>query len=179
MTSEYVRIKVGTHIAQGPGFMRWPFCVPPTEEHSKGEYEYETMYPERVFIGTRNANGWELVADGYGFLSSMKLVMSDGTSPLQSGDYGNGSIRVLNSDGLSVVTHAEYEISEIVYKTRLCKELVSESIVVSQSSGGSETQFEVSAKINIGGELRTVTHSFIAVAYSDNGVPKIRVGRVV
>lgn len=74
------RIKRGAPVYQDFGFGEWPACKPP----GGGT---EASDPDMEFECTRERDGWNCTAPGFG----------------QRGDYGNGSIFVHDPDGIDEI----------------------------------------------------------------------------
>ena len=95
MSEEYVvRIKDGAKISQDMRFVTWPECFPPQSEYPQpNSYRYRTIYPDALFVATKDTKGtWFCRRDGYGILSKHA----------ETGDYGNGSIFV-HKDWVEVI----------------------------------------------------------------------------
>lgn len=89
-----VKIKKGAKIFQDFHFGRWPACLPPSSEYEGEEYRYRTKNPDLIFDAEWKGRHWDCRRKGYGV----------GSKPEE---YGNGSIFVIDEDGVEILFGVE------------------------------------------------------------------------
>jgi len=87
------RIKRGAEVFHDRHFGTWPSCCPPLSEYDGQEYRHEARDTDMVFDVEWSGRSWACKANGYGMLRSRG----------EDGEYGNGSIFVLDRDGVELL----------------------------------------------------------------------------